>query len=103
MKLEDLQIEHHFVANEVYSKRTTIPAGVLLTQHVHLYDHASALISGTAVVAVDGDEREYTGPCMLMIKAGSAHSVRAITEVVWHCIHITGETDAAQVDAGLIV
>lgn len=98
MNLSELDITHHWVSEEVYSKRTVIPAGVRLTQHVHPYDHASALVSGTVVLEVDGAEETFTGPAMLMVKAGRQHSVTAVTEAVWHCIHITDETDPEKVD-----
>lgn len=101
MNLAELDITHHWVSEEVYSKRTVIPAGVKLTQHVHPYDHASALVSGTVILEVDGAEEAFTGPAMLMVKAGKQHSVTAVTEAVWHCIHITDETDPKKVDEAL--
>lgn len=97
-----VEITHHFVSDEVYSKRTHIPAGLKLTQHIHPYDHASALISGTVLLEVDGVGREVTGPSMLMIEAGKAHSVTALTNAVWHCMHITAETDCESVDESIL-
>jgi quercetin dioxygenase-like cupin family protein len=102
MELSDLDISHHFVEGEVYSKRVRIPAGVKLTQHVHPYDHASALVSGTVLVEVEGISYEVTGPSMLMIEAGKEHSVTAITDAVWHCIHITDDTDPETVDESIL-
>lgn len=102
MNLDQLNISHHWAADEVYSKRTLIPAGVILTQHVHPYDHASALVSGTAVVEVDGISEVHEAPKMLMIKAGRAHSVSALTDVVWHCIHVTSDTNPETVDQTIL-
>lgn len=99
---EIVDIQHHWIADEVYSKRTRIPAGVMLTQHIHPYDHASALVSGRVLLAVDGIESEICGPAMLIIEAGKVHSVTAITDVVWHCIHITDDTDPDTVDKSIL-
>lgn len=93
-----IEISHHSVAEEVYIKRALIPSGVVLVQHDHPYDHASALVSGTVRLDVDGVSREVTGPAMLMIEAGKAHAITALTPSVWHCIHITDDTDPASVD-----
>lgn len=102
MQLADLDITHHWVSEEVYSKRTFVPAGLKLTQHVHPYDHASALVKGTVLLEVDGVERQIEAPAMLMIEAGKAHSVTALTDVVWHCLHITGDTDPETVDHSIL-
>lgn len=97
-----VDVSHHFVADEVYSKRTFIPAGASLTKHSHTYDHASGLVRGKVVLTVDGVASEIEGSKMLLIKAGSTHSIRAITDSVWHCIHLTGETDPSKVDGVLM-
>ena len=96
-----VDLSHHFVAGEIYSKRTVVPAGVQLAKHTHSYDHASALVSGTVRLTVDGVSQEVTGPRILLIEAGKAHSIVALTPVVWHCIHIESETDPEKIDAAL--
>ena len=54
-----VETSHHWISDdELYSKRHVIKAGVILGQHSHPYDHASALISGTVRLQVDGAERE---------------------------------------------
>jgi quercetin dioxygenase-like cupin family protein len=98
MNLADLDIAHHFVGGELYFKRTKINAGMKLTQHIHPYDHASALVSGTVVLEVDGSHKTLTGPAWVLVQAGKAHSVTALTDAVWHCGHITNDTDPETVD-----
>lgn len=94
-------IEHFFGGRE-YAKKTSIPAGVILTQHRHLFDHLSILSSGRARVTVDGISAEHGAGACILIAAGSAHSVLALTDVVWFCIHGTDEKDPVTVDHGLI-
>lgn len=97
-----VSLVHHF-AGGLYAKQTHIPAGVKLTQHVHRYDHLSALMVGSCLVSVDGVQRECHAPAFLTISAGKAHEVTAITDVVWACIHATGHTSADEADESLVV
>lgn len=100
-------IHHHFVGQDqargVYAKELHIPAGERLVSHKHLYDHLSILASGT-IWLVEGAHarRLVSGPAALTIKAGVTHSVHAVTNAVWFCIHRTDETDANTVDETLI-
>lgn len=88
----------HYFGGGVYVKEAVIPAGTLLSQHVHKYDHISILASGTAVVSVDGASETHTGPACLVISAGKEHKVESVTDVVWFCIHATNETDPDVID-----
>lgn len=102
-KLADLGvfIAHHF-GGGVYIKETAIPAGMLLQQHRHQFDHLSLLANGTAVVEVDGKRRAMHGPDCIVIEAGKNHSVTAVTDVTWYCVHATDCTDPEQIDHQLI-
>lgn len=94
-------ITHHF-SSGVYAKECLIPAGLILTQHKHEFDHLSILATGTALVSVEGIESIKVGPCAITIEAGKQHSVRSMTDVAWFCIHATDVTDPAKVDESLI-
>lgn len=99
--LDDLDIRHHF-GGGAYAKQTSIPAGLVLTQHVHPYDHLSILASGRVLLDVDGDISEINAPACLTIAAGKRHAVTALTEVVWFCVHATDDTDPLTVDATIL-
>lgn len=94
-------ISHHF-GGGVYAKETRVPAGMVLVQHKHDHDHLSVLASGRVEVIVDGQRTELQGPACLTIKAGKYHGVRALTDVVWFCIHATDCTDESAVDDVII-
>jgi quercetin dioxygenase-like cupin family protein len=96
-----VQIHHHF-GGGTYAKETVIPAGVVLTQHRHAFDHLSILAAGTAAVDVGGLCRTLIGPACILIEAGKSHSVTAVTDVTWYCVHATDCTDPERVDDGLI-
>lgn len=99
-------IHHHFIGQDqgkgIYAKELRIPAGWVLESHAHAYDHLSILSQGTVMLAVDGVRSIHEGPTHLVIKAGKVHSVRAITDAVWSCIHPTDETDWATVDEAIL-
>ena len=96
--MTDVDIRHHF-GGGVYIKETRIPPGFVLVQHKHKFDHLSILASGAAVV----NGTVHTGPTVLVIKAGEAHGVRALSDCLWYCVHATTVTDPADVDEVLIV
>ena len=88
-------IVHHF-GGAVYAKETHIPAGLILVQHKHKYDHLSILASGTVLLDVDGVQSELTAPQCLTIKAAKHHGVKAVTDVIWYCIHGTDVSEEAE-------
>lgn len=94
-------ITHHF-GGGVYAKEAVIAAGSVLVQHKHTFDHLSILAAGTVEVLVDGMRSELTGPACLTIKANKHHGVKALTDVVWFCIHATDCEDVDHVDEVLI-
>lgn len=96
------EIEHHFLPG-LYLKETRIPQGSHLVQHRHEYDHASALARGSVMVSTDGVAwTRHDAPATLLLPAGVPHEVRALTDVLWYCIHPTEETDPDKVDEVLI-
>ena len=94
-------ISHHF-GGGTYAKEVHIAKGKIGTQHVHKHDHLSILASGIAAVNVAGESVIYKAPACLTIAAGKVHTVTALTDIVWYCIHATDETDAAHIDEVLI-
>lgn len=98
---DDYDIEHYF-APHLYARRMRLAAGRAAETHKHRFDHLSILAAGVAVVTVDGVATTYTAPACITIRAGVAHRIAALADVVWYCIHATEETDAARIDYTLI-
>jgi quercetin dioxygenase-like cupin family protein len=94
-------INHHFSAG-VYANETLIPAGHILVQHKHKFDHLSILASGSVELMVDGEKRIVHAPACLTIEADKHHGVKSLTDVVWYCIHATDCTDTDEIDEVLI-
>ena len=97
----DLQTQHHF-SDGLYAKQMTLPEGHFAITHSHKYDHLSILASGRVVVEVDGRRSEYAAPACINILADQKHSILALEDCVWFCVHATDETDADLVDEVLI-
>ena len=95
-------IRHHFVGHDdgkgMYAKELLIPAGMMLVSHGHTYDHLSILATGFVTLTIEGETQALHGPCAITIEKGRAHTVRAITNAVWFCIHRTDETDVDRID-----
>lgn len=96
-----VKIVHHF-SSGVYAKETVIPAGTVLTQHIHPHDHMSLLAIGTVEVQKGDETFVSKSPAVLTIEKGIAHKVTALTDSVWYCIHATEETDAEKIDTVLV-
>jgi hypothetical protein len=98
----DLGTQHHF-SSGVYAKQMMLPAGYFALSHAHTYDHLSILASGEVVIKTDNNEETYKAPSCINIKKGINHSITAIKDAVWFCIHATEETDSSKVDEVLIM
>ena len=94
-------IEHHF-SDGLYAKETHISAGQMLLQHKHNYSHFGILAKGKVVIVKEGDIQIVEAPACIDIEAGQNHGVKAITDVVWYCVHATDEKDPSRVDEVLI-
>lgn len=75
------------IGGGVIVREYRVPKGMVLTSHIHPYDHMSILISGECSLAVDGRVSVLRGPCSVEIKAGMVHSLYAMTDCVWDCVH----------------
>jgi quercetin dioxygenase-like cupin family protein len=104
--LPDGAIRHHFAGQDdakgVYAKEVHIPAGVFLVSHEHPYDHLSILAKGNVLIEIEGEARLLHAPAALLVEKHKHHTVHAITNAVWFCIHPTEETDHAKVDGVIL-
>lgn len=98
----DLGTIHHF-SSGLYAKQMLLPKGYFAVSHAHNYDHLSILAKGKVIVKTDNDNGvEYTAPVCIEIKKELHHSITALEDAVWFCIHATSETDVDKVDEVLI-
>lgn len=86
--VENLMMGMHCVVKEFI-----MPAGSTIEQHKHKYPHAAVLVSGRVIVSVP--ESKYLpvveGPYTLVLEPHINHSIKAVTDAVWLCIHPDNE------------
>ena len=98
----NLDTLHHF-SDGLYAKQMSIPKGAIACQHKHEYDHLSVLAQGKVRVLFDEDKFEvYTAPACINIKKDINHTIMALEDSTWFCIHHTFETDMDNIDNVLI-
>lgn len=97
----DFGVQHHFSAG-VYIKEMRLDAGHTVVTHKHNYEHFGLLGGGIARVEIDGQPRTYTAPAVITVPANKHHTIHALTNIEWFCIHATDETDPEKVDRVLI-
>jgi quercetin dioxygenase-like cupin family protein len=97
----DLGIVHHF-SDGLYAKQMIILKGFLAGMHAHTYGHLSILAKGKVIVRTDFEEKEYSAPACIEIKSSILHTIEALEDCHWFCIHATDETDVSKVDEVLI-
>jgi quercetin dioxygenase-like cupin family protein len=97
----DPMIEHHF-SDGLYAKQMVIPKGYLAATHKHNFSHLSILAQGQVIVRTDSGSKFYLAPACIEIKANEHHTIEALQDCVWYCVHATDEKDEDKIDAVLI-
>jgi len=92
MKIEHFEILHHF-ADNLYIKEMRLPGGYSVGKHRHSFSHFSILTAGKVVLTVDGDDSLLVAPAIVTVKAAAEHTIRALSDSVWLCMHAVSEGD----------
>lgn len=96
------QIEHFF-SEGIYARKMLMSAGTQIPTHKHVYDHLSILAQGRVRVAVGPVAKEYIAPAMIEIKKNIAHTITAVEDSVWFCVHASAATDVESLEFTAIV
>jgi len=102
MNEEASQIEHFFTEG-VYARKMMISKGTQVPTHKHVYDHLSILAQGRVRVSTGSIIQEYAAPAMIEIRKDIAHTITAVEDSVWFCIHATTATDIESLEQTVIV
>jgi len=97
----DLGTIHHF-SDGLYAKQMVIPKGFVAGSHEHVYSHLSILAKGKVIVRTDSFTTTYTAPSCIEIVKNTLHSIEALEDSTWFCIHATEETNLDLIDNVLI-
>lgn len=95
----EIPIEHHF-APGVYAREAFMPAGALVVGHAHKEECLNIVLSGSALVSINGKLTEVSAPFILKSPAGSRKIAYVLTGMRWVNIHpnATNETDPAALE-----
>ena len=98
MELQETNLEQEdIVLDGVCAKQVLLRKNMVASKHIHDYDHISILASGKVGVFVDDEEEQIVeAPAILKIEAGKEHSVFALEDSVWFCIHRGENSDALE-------
>lgn len=69
------------------AREMRIPAGNVVGKHVHDYSHLSILAQGEVIVRAGAKEMYIVAPDIIEIEEHIPHSIEAIKDSVWYCIH----------------
>ena len=101
-RVSEIKTKHHF-SSGTYAKQMELPNGWWVKSHKHKFDHMSILARGRVIVVVDGVNTTYLAPTVVTIEAGKEHSITALQDSTWFCIHgVDKEYDIESVDSVLI-
>jgi hypothetical protein len=97
----EVPVVHHF-APGVYLREAIMPAGALVIGHKHKHEGINIVLSGSALVKIDGKIQTVKAPCIIKSAAGTRKIAYVIEEMRWLNIHPTEETNLEQLEADLI-
>ena len=70
-----------------------LKAGETCIQHIHVYDHATLVVSGVIRVFVEDENKGVFYPMeLIQVDAGKRHYMQAETDSVFACIHYIEES-----------
>lgn len=88
----ELKVFHHF-SHGVYARELHIPAGVILTGHIHKFENLNILSKGTMLVSTEEGMKEVSAPFTVVSPSGTKRIAQALTDCIWTTIHGTFETN----------
>lgn len=97
----DCPVNHHFSPG-VYARETMIPEGATIVGKLHGTEHLLIVIGDVTIL--NGDQRQrITGTQVLNTLPGTKRAIHAHADTTMITIHVTPETDLAQIEADIIL
>lgn len=97
----DVPVINHF-SHGVYGREIFIPAGTVLTGHIHKFTNMNVLLQGDmSVLTANGIERVGAG-FVVVSEPGTKRVAYAHTDCRWLTVHGTHETDVDRIEQQFI-
>jgi len=97
----DWGVKHSFLGG-LNKKKVRREQGKTVGTKNNNYEHFGLWGGGMAGVKMDAHPRPYPPPAVITVPANKNHTIHALTDIEWFCIHATDETDSEKVDRVLI-
>ena len=92
----------HTFAPGVYLREIFMPADTIVVGHEHKTEHVNIVLSGRALVTIDGKTEEIVGGDTFVSKAGVQKALLIVEDMLWVTVHPTEETDLKKLENLLI-
>jgi quercetin dioxygenase-like cupin family protein len=76
-----------FLADNLLAKRFVLSKGDKIGKHIHTYSHLSVLGYGSVRVDTLKGSRAYDSGDCIVIEKETEHTITALEDSVWFCIH----------------
>jgi hypothetical protein len=93
----------HLFAPGVYLREIFMPAGTFVIGHEHRTKHFNIVLTGKAVVMMDGVIQKIEAPCTFISEPGVRKVLYITEDMRWQTVHPTNETCVEKLEEELIV
>jgi hypothetical protein len=100
----EIETVHHF-APGVYLREAIMPAGAIVLGHAHREAGLNIVLTGAALVKIDGVLKKISAPCIFLSAAGVRKIAYTLEKTRWLNIHpnAKNETDAEALESSNII
>ena len=93
----------HRFEKGIYIREIKMPAMSVIVGHQHKTSHWNIVLTGKAVVMMDGVRHEIQAPHCFISQPGVRKVLLVLEDMVWQTLHVTDETDIAKLEDELII
>ncbi len=86
----ELKVRHYF-SHGIYARELHIPAGIILTGHIHKFENLNILSKGSMLVSTENGMERVEAPFTVVSPPGTKRIAQALTDCIWTTIHGTFE------------
>lgn len=95
-------LTHHF-APGVYTREILMPAGSFIIGHEHKTKHVNIVLSGRALVMINGQPFQIEAPYIFVSDPGVRKVLFILEDMRFATVHPTQETDLVKLEEELII
>lgn len=95
----------HLFSDGIYMREIRMPADSIVIGHPHKTRHWNIILSGRAIVSIDGVSQEIVGPCRFESHEGAQKCLHVLEEMVWITVHPnpSNSQDLARIEESMVI